>query len=422
MDRTTKQKQKTDERRRAAKVARQRERRAQRRVASGAGPEAAVADRQRYHKVQVRIWNDAKFRELNPFGKLAFLYLLTHPSMLSFGAMRGNVPGLAAELAGASGASGASDGLHEAFTSGFNQAFTLGMAQYDPAGLVALPNFIRHNPPGSPNVVRAWGRLLEMLPECALLTAHMSLVRKHMQDMGEAYEAAFSEAFGEGAFEASEAGLTQASLQVKGPSVNHKALNSYLKAHSSEGTKREGNGEDTIAAAPEAPSAGEPEGDTVGGCEQGLATLAAEGTQGTLLSHPHGPRLEVVGGEVAITLGEVAKHATHADSGRKVSLADLRARMVEEALRAAGCEPPSRAVVNQWIRETGSAAAVTQLVQEMAGAGKLQGDGWTRYLYGAIKRAERVADGAELDACQLLPVSQLSELGYVVPGVGKGAN
>ena len=52
----------------------------------------------KYRKVDPRIWNDAKFRDLSDNGKLVFFFLLTHPNMTSLGAMRHTIPGLAAEL------------------------------------------------------------------------------------------------------------------------------------------------------------------------------------------------------------------------------------------------------------------------------------------------------------------------------------
>ncbi len=42
----------------------------------------------RYRKVETRIWNDATFRSLSDDGKLLFLFVLTHPSQTSLGAMR----------------------------------------------------------------------------------------------------------------------------------------------------------------------------------------------------------------------------------------------------------------------------------------------------------------------------------------------
>jgi len=51
-----------------------------------------------YRKVDVRIWNDAKFNSLSHLGKLAFLLLITHPNMTMLGAMRATPEGLSAEL------------------------------------------------------------------------------------------------------------------------------------------------------------------------------------------------------------------------------------------------------------------------------------------------------------------------------------
>ena len=51
-----------------------------------------------YRKVSTRIWNDERFMSLPDTSKFVFLFLLTHPNMTSIGAMRGTIPGLAAEL------------------------------------------------------------------------------------------------------------------------------------------------------------------------------------------------------------------------------------------------------------------------------------------------------------------------------------
>lgn len=51
-----------------------------------------------FHKIDVRIWNDAKFRALSHSGKLVFIMLLTHPGMTALGAMRTTPEGLGAEL------------------------------------------------------------------------------------------------------------------------------------------------------------------------------------------------------------------------------------------------------------------------------------------------------------------------------------
>lgn len=47
----------------------------------------------KYRKISPCIWNDAKVRELSDKGKLALLFLLTHPHMTPLGAIRANAPG-----------------------------------------------------------------------------------------------------------------------------------------------------------------------------------------------------------------------------------------------------------------------------------------------------------------------------------------
>lgn len=113
-----------------------------------------------YRKIDVRIWNDAKFNSLSSDGKLAFFMLLTHPMMTALGAMRGTPSGLAEEI-----------GMEpEPFREGFRELLSKRLAEHDQEGrLIALPNFLKYNPPANPNAVRSWLKSLELLPECALL-------------------------------------------------------------------------------------------------------------------------------------------------------------------------------------------------------------------------------------------------------------
>ena len=113
----------------------------------------------KYRKIDPRIWNDAKFMSLSDDGKLAFLFLLTHPHMTALGAMRATLAGLAEEIGWET----------EAFREAFREALAEGMAKHDKkACLVALPNFIKYNKPESPNVIKAWDQALDLLPECSL--------------------------------------------------------------------------------------------------------------------------------------------------------------------------------------------------------------------------------------------------------------
>ena len=113
----------------------------------------------KYRKVSTVIWNDAKFVSLSDDGKLLFLFILTHPHMTSLGAMRATPAGLAAELGW----------LPERLSEAFDEALSRGLVKADiQASCVYLPRFIKHNPPESANVVKAWAKALELIPECGL--------------------------------------------------------------------------------------------------------------------------------------------------------------------------------------------------------------------------------------------------------------
>lgn len=140
----------------------------------------------RYRKVDPRIWNDAKFRSLDDQGKLAFFFLLTHPHMTAIGAMRASIPGLAAEIGWPV----------EAFREAFRKASSKGMVEYDEtASLVWLPNFLRYNPPESPNVVKAWASALDLLPECGLLSRVIAGAKAYTEGLNEGFRKALPQAF-----------------------------------------------------------------------------------------------------------------------------------------------------------------------------------------------------------------------------------
>ena len=110
----------------------------------------------KYRKISPCIWNDAKVRELSDKGKLALLFLLTHPHMTPLGAIRANAPASPVSSGGPKRCSGRRSG----------KVLALGIAKEDAkAPLVWFPNFLRHNMPESPNVVRSWVGAFRDLPE-----------------------------------------------------------------------------------------------------------------------------------------------------------------------------------------------------------------------------------------------------------------
>lgn len=136
----------------------------------------------KYRKVSVQIWNDTHFRQLTDDGKLAFIFVLTHPHMSAVGGMRATLSGLAEELGW----------TRERLSKAFAKPFERGMLWHDPeACLMALPNFVKHNPPESPNVVKAWIKSLDELPESPLKSKLYDRVSDCVKSLPEAFRKAF---------------------------------------------------------------------------------------------------------------------------------------------------------------------------------------------------------------------------------------
>ncbi len=143
-----------------------------------------------YRKIDVHVWNDARFMSLTLHGQLAWFMLLTHPMMTSLGAIRATPDGLAAEL------SRGDEGYREAFREALQDVIDKGMADYDPkANLLALPNFLKYNKPESPNVVKAWAKSAGMLPECDLKNLIIQRSIAYAESLGKGFKTAVHEAF-----------------------------------------------------------------------------------------------------------------------------------------------------------------------------------------------------------------------------------
>jgi hypothetical protein len=111
----------------------------------------------KYRKIDTRIWGDEKFRLFTDDGKLAFIFLLTHPAQSALGAMRGTPAGLAAELGWPVRR------LRTALTPAIEQRM---VEVNEAASYIALPNFMKFNPAENPNVAQAWVSAFDLIPEC----------------------------------------------------------------------------------------------------------------------------------------------------------------------------------------------------------------------------------------------------------------
>jgi hypothetical protein len=136
----------------------------------------------RYRKVSVHIWNDEKFRTLSDDSQLLFIFILTHPHMTSLGAMRATQEGLAAEKGW----------KRERVSKGFQELSRNGLLIADnDASFVCLPNFIKHNQPENPNVVKSWQSALETIPECNHKYQLIQQIESYVLTLSKPFQKAF---------------------------------------------------------------------------------------------------------------------------------------------------------------------------------------------------------------------------------------
>ena len=130
----------------------------------------------KYRKIDVRIWNDRKFRELDDKAKLAFFLVLTHPDTNQLGMLRSRSVALAMEL-----------GWHpDDMSDAMLMLCRMGMLMVDDkAGFIFIPNFLKYTPPTGPNAVKGWSGLLDQMPECALLTHAISCLKPFICGLSE---------------------------------------------------------------------------------------------------------------------------------------------------------------------------------------------------------------------------------------------
>lgn len=128
----------------------------------------------RYRKIDVRMWNDRKFRELSDNAKLAFILLLTHPDTTQIGTIRIRVSNLADELGW----------QRDAMSHAIQEVTLNGMIDADEkAGLMVINNFLKYNAPSSPNAFKSWRELIDLMPECDLLDRHVASLKAFVDSL-----------------------------------------------------------------------------------------------------------------------------------------------------------------------------------------------------------------------------------------------
>ena len=140
----------------------------------------------RYRRIDTRFWNDEKVARLTPLGKLAFLFILTHPNMTAVGAMRGTLAGLAEEL--------------KIGVKPFREPFQERFLAHDPdTHFIWARNFLKYNEPHNPNQVKSLLESVDLIPECRLKTQLLQELKRLLERLGKPFLEPFTKRFGAGA-------------------------------------------------------------------------------------------------------------------------------------------------------------------------------------------------------------------------------
>jgi len=135
-----------------------------------------------YRKIDVSIWNDGDFSSMKLQGKMAFIFLVTHPNMTGIGAMRATLPGLSAEL-----------GISQ---KEFSEVFSSGLAIFDASeSCVFVPNFIKYQGCESLNVLKSWVNQIQFIPHGKTKDMAVSLLYAYVEGKTEAFRLAFDDAY-----------------------------------------------------------------------------------------------------------------------------------------------------------------------------------------------------------------------------------
>lgn len=112
----------------------------------------------KYRPVDVRLWNDRKFASLSEGARMLWVFFLTAPASATI-AIPGIVIGGDASLAEQLG------WPVERYRERFQELLEKGLAVRSEGRLVWLPNASKYQPPSNPNMVKAWAKCWDDIPE-----------------------------------------------------------------------------------------------------------------------------------------------------------------------------------------------------------------------------------------------------------------
>lgn len=142
----------------------------------------------KFRKIATSIWSDGTFIGLSQDAKFTWLFILTHPALTSFGALALPLECLASQLAFGKARAAKALGELAPMLAGNPEAPGLAQVYY-------CKNFLKHNAPENPNVIKSWAGGFETLPEGSIRDQILADLAECARQKGAAFIAAFHEAF-----------------------------------------------------------------------------------------------------------------------------------------------------------------------------------------------------------------------------------
>jgi uncharacterized phage protein (TIGR02220 family) len=133
----------------------------------------------RYRNIHCLIWNDDKFPFTSDDCKLVWFHLFTTPLTGPIGIHKAPLAGLAEEIRW----------NLPRYKKAFKEGLGKGFWKYDEKFHVVLfPKFFKHNKPENPNVLKAWIKFYDEIPNCELKLESIQSLKAFAEGWGKPFE------------------------------------------------------------------------------------------------------------------------------------------------------------------------------------------------------------------------------------------
>lgn len=139
-----------------------------------------------YTCIYREIWNKEKFWGMSDSAQLVYVHLISSPLGNGIGCYKAGLEMLAEDKRMTS----------KAYRKAFGEVLSKALVEYnDMHRVIWIPKYIDRNEPGNPNVLKSWGRVFAVLPDCDLKGKCYHAIKAFAEGKSEAFAKAFGEAF-----------------------------------------------------------------------------------------------------------------------------------------------------------------------------------------------------------------------------------